>query len=215
MDRSPLAKLAPELRNRIYEIVLKSEKPLKISLPVRGHKRSTRNSSRKLPTLLSLVATCREVRDEALQMLYASNEFEIQTDHHAHLHQATTFEKFVEQIGTTNAKALRSVRLSQFEMATMSGRRRFEETLKSLMRVRAVAKLVPRCDVKVQCRLGEISSGRYSNPTGLVQLDLQDLGLPWEELGKAVLDGRAGRLYGTRLTGKAWVKEIRKKLAEV
>lgn len=60
---SPLLRLAPELRNRIYEFAaIEDDQPIKVQ-----------PSLRQPPFL----ATCHQIRDEALGIWYEANEFEV------------------------------------------------------------------------------------------------------------------------------------------
>ena len=75
-----LFKLQPELRNRIYELVLTSPTVYLLAL-FRFSKKKYAEDPRKLfpgfPVQPSLVRTCREIRGEALAMFYANNRFAI------------------------------------------------------------------------------------------------------------------------------------------
>ena len=73
MDASPLKKLPPELRNRIYERVL--SRPNGVQVRMKGDEPRAYYSSR------ALAATCRAVRSEALGIFWSINDFHITTHH--------------------------------------------------------------------------------------------------------------------------------------
>lgn len=69
MERSPLARLAPETRNYIYELVLDTDHSLLIA-KYNGGPRLHSTPGQQAPQL-SLVRTCRTIRNEATSMFYA------------------------------------------------------------------------------------------------------------------------------------------------
>ncbi|KAK1093912.1 hypothetical protein LTR48_001353 [Friedmanniomyces endolithicus] len=73
MDNSPFAKLAPELRNRIYELVLyvPGRSGIKVRLGNRGAQ--VKNAP------LALTKVCREIRADTVKMFYAVNAFTVYT----------------------------------------------------------------------------------------------------------------------------------------
>ncbi|KAK0854065.1 hypothetical protein LTS02_011678 [Friedmanniomyces endolithicus] len=73
MDNSPFAKLAPELRNRIYELVLYvlGRSGIKVRLGNRGAQ--VKNAP------LALTKVCREIRADTVKMFYAVNAFTVYT----------------------------------------------------------------------------------------------------------------------------------------
>ncbi|KAF2483330.1 hypothetical protein BDY17DRAFT_310361 [Neohortaea acidophila] len=66
MDRSPLGALAPELRNRIYELALYERRPVSIS--------------KNFWAEAALLRTCKQVRQEAELLFYSINDFIFVTD---------------------------------------------------------------------------------------------------------------------------------------
>ena len=79
METSPLAKLAPELRNILYELIFTQSQPIMLeykwqqgwrSLPERGAYRN----------VLAMTETCREIREECLALFYSSNDFVLMCD---------------------------------------------------------------------------------------------------------------------------------------
>jgi len=75
MDGSPLARLLPELRNRIYEFAL--FRPEGVLIPFSPSNRSY--LPRSPNAQLALTTVCREVRAETTLLFYAVNTFVLQT----------------------------------------------------------------------------------------------------------------------------------------
>jgi len=84
MDSSPFSKLAPELRNQIYALVLYEPEGIRLiqNLGVDPETYELNDDGRitarhKLCTrrLLALTTTCKEIRAECLKMFYATNTF--------------------------------------------------------------------------------------------------------------------------------------------
>jgi hypothetical protein len=67
MDQSTFAKLAPELRNQIWEPCVTAPSSIKI--------KDIANSDH-----LNITRTCRQIRAETLLMLYGTNTFELRID---------------------------------------------------------------------------------------------------------------------------------------
>lgn len=93
MERSPFAKLSPELRNQIYELVLRSNRA---TLELRDIK-----------TYNGLTQTCRQIRAESQPMLYAQNKFAFTTSNT----KLEKFSAFLEAIGAEIIPQIRSLRL--------------------------------------------------------------------------------------------------------
>ncbi|KAK5124133.1 hypothetical protein LTR85_001836 [Meristemomyces frigidus] len=77
MENSPFARLAPELRNRIFELALKSDDPIVIfeRYFYNGTVRLFGAEGQSRPT--SLFRTCKTIHNEAAQLFYAINTFEV------------------------------------------------------------------------------------------------------------------------------------------
>ena len=93
MDKSPFAKLSPELRNQVYELVLQSNRA---TLELRDMK-----------TYNGLTQTCRQIRAESQPMLYAQNKFAFTTSNT----QLAKFCAFLEAVGPAIIPQIRSLRL--------------------------------------------------------------------------------------------------------
>lgn len=106
MDTSPFAKLAPELRNCIYELVLKSARPFILSGGAYNtHSRKIDYHDQRHP--LSLAFVCRQIYAECVLIFYNINKFVL-------LGQPTfgsnnLFPVFRGAIGKVNSEALGSV----------------------------------------------------------------------------------------------------------
>lgn len=76
MENSPLGKLAPELRNDIYERVFEATECLTL-VRLNGHGAIVALDSNGARRALALTQTCKEMRTETLQMFYGTTAFEI------------------------------------------------------------------------------------------------------------------------------------------
>ena len=75
MDASPFAKLAPELRNHIYELVMSED--VHVCANKRRQRPAGLETSIYHPKSLGLSATCRQIQRESTQLFYARNDFYI------------------------------------------------------------------------------------------------------------------------------------------
>ena len=109
MDRSPLAKLPPELRNRIYDFTLTCDSPIKILCTTNPETRRLRAYSpiaaRNHP--LALTETCKQLHEECTQLFYAVNIFVFPASREEN--SLRFLDCFITTIGQKNALVLRSV----------------------------------------------------------------------------------------------------------
>ncbi|KAK4550268.1 hypothetical protein LTR36_003235 [Oleoguttula mirabilis] len=109
MDQSPLARLAPKLRKRIYKLVQEHEAPIMVSDPHRNS--SGENLSRH--HYLALMRTCRKVRAESLQLFYTTNTFAFEPGiwqyQNVEERSMVAFDSFRRAISGKSAAALRTV----------------------------------------------------------------------------------------------------------
>ena len=140
----------------------------------------------KLREPYALLATCRQIRKEATQLLYAINSFRIRGSSHDPKSQA--LRRFLGDISESNAHALRKVWL-HFSDEALAGLYNgddmsFEEKFaRQMLDLQSVAKYIPRCTLSVTIPL--------FHHTGLVAtkyLDLRDLDKPWEILDHQIED---------------------------
>lgn len=109
MDQSPLQKLPPELRNRIYELALLERLPIAVS---------THGPNEKATT--PLLQTCRQIRVEASAIYYSGNTFDIlpnykETDASAICTSAyDALAKWLENMPLEARNALRRIRISNW-----------------------------------------------------------------------------------------------------
>ncbi|KAK5738763.1 hypothetical protein LTR17_005698 [Elasticomyces elasticus] len=142
MDSSPLARLPRELRDTIYEQVLRHEYPLRLSRMEKGWW----NRYGDIVNSLGILRVCKQLYAEAALSLYSTNTFNLCNSFWA---KPSDFSEFLAEIGTTNARALRHV--------TLFSDAGFMNTLDPAFR-RAVdwvaqekleeGKLHPKCEVK-------------------------------------------------------------------
>ena len=103
MKHSPFSKLSPELRNRIYEYALKSDKPFDITTTAPcGKPRNKMSYIQGNP--LALATTCRVIKNECTQLFYANNTFKVTGDDTDHVFEL--LDKFCTTIGQANVDAL-------------------------------------------------------------------------------------------------------------
>ncbi|KAK5743990.1 hypothetical protein LTR17_002328 [Elasticomyces elasticus] len=127
MATSLLLSLCPELRNRIYEFVVCQEKPITIQDvnddPEYDDEVSKLSSNCTVAYPNALTRTCKAIHKEARTMFYFLNTFTFTCDHarcdFLFRYTISTVDLFLQQIGSRNQAALRSVR---FENSTYKAR---------------------------------------------------------------------------------------------
>lgn len=122
MEHSTLKPLLPELRLRIYHLVLWDPNPITIDFDYYG--RCTRIGGQH--HLLALTETCRFIRNEALPEFYAYNNFLALignlagtagfNDVHPPRYEGgiPRFRQWLEEIGFENAKRIRRIEIQSF-----------------------------------------------------------------------------------------------------
>lgn len=116
MDQSPLQTLPAEMRNNIYEPVLWQPGPVKVSI-IQEKPRLARSvfdtNTIKKPVIVGLPATCKELRQECLQLYLSVNHFRFRTMHFDRHREAgswmTTLMDWRSMIGLDQAKQIRHV----------------------------------------------------------------------------------------------------------
>ncbi|KAK4629645.1 hypothetical protein CLAFUW4_08310 [Fulvia fulva] len=112
MDKSPLGSLAPELRNRIYELVLAQDQPVYIIQTSRAYGKYKQDPHRSRRLEIAITQTCRLLRQESTKMFYGFNLFTFagpgQTAFGNPLNVALGF---LESIGEVNAFAVREIHI--------------------------------------------------------------------------------------------------------
>ena len=115
MENSPLARLPPELREYIYELVLRDPSHLTVHLSSGRPKLSQPSAFRHHP--LALAQTCAQLRDESLSIFFRINTFALETDHITTHHPGyglrtswlNTLRQWLDAIGDDNRRQLRDV----------------------------------------------------------------------------------------------------------
>ncbi|KAK4544202.1 hypothetical protein LTR36_004412 [Oleoguttula mirabilis] len=95
---SPLLALAPELRNMIYRSVLISADPIDISCE-------------DAATPPAILATCRQIKEEATSIYYGENTFSA-TEPPSTLPKAETYVRWLDRSGETNCRQVANFRLT-------------------------------------------------------------------------------------------------------
>ena len=211
MDDSSFGKLAPELRTRIYELVLIRPDPIKLrssSLrstpkpPKRLANRMRRNSRRRRhPFALSI--TCRLMHAECTQLAYARNIFNIPFD--APYSVGVQLQAFRLKIGPKNASALRNVILSIQLMNRSNFSGPLMESIKALQELQGNAKT--QCELRVQLTLIDLWP---SSRSVMLELRLRDLKGSWD---RCIQEAREDFLRQEGLAGISSVRDFRQEIA--
>lgn len=113
MDESPLAKLPPELRNRIYELALRQENPVRLHWTIWPEEKVHHmDATRSTPTILALTKTCRQIRQESNKLFYAVNRFIV--DCRRMELCSTLMDVLVQQLGKDNVVLAESIVLDTY-----------------------------------------------------------------------------------------------------
>ncbi|KAK5124200.1 hypothetical protein LTR85_001903 [Meristemomyces frigidus] len=108
---SRFGKLAPEIRNRIYELTLARPKPFLIGVnSVQKRLRQGRLKDDIRRDFRGLLLSCRVISAECAQLFYAANTFVFSGSNHKD--SADTLEYFSNKIGQVNMAALRQLALN-------------------------------------------------------------------------------------------------------
>ena len=161
MDGSPFGKLPPELRNRVYELVLANNEVFEITTTAFGpdfaRPRSTPQYVKMHP--VAMTVTCKKMRAECTQLFYSGNTFSFSFTADPCYHgpqnhskrELWIFSRFRKAIGTLNAAALRSIIIKFPEVSIYNGvdaqqtAARMHTTIKVL---RSSGFKIPHCVVK-------------------------------------------------------------------
>lgn len=198
MDKSPLARLAPEIRNRVYGLVL--QRPDAIVLTVNGRDcRISDNASHEW--LLALPATCKQLRDETTQMFYAQNTFQLQGQDSG----ASQLLAWQKAIGKEGRKALRliiidtgEVHQAAFDNTVMSAIWKLWSTTESL---RCQSNANPECGLRAKLVL----KPDYFSKDFEIDLDVHDIKGSRDTVLKALKHEVEMQEYGLVRGGLKWI----------
>lgn len=117
MDDSPFSKLAPELRNQIYDLALRHDTPiairwLRVPDTFRLHEPT---DEQRHP--LALTATCKQARQETLKLFGAANTFTLLYSG-LHAVYGRMLSKFWRTITPGNAKLISSITIDLCHLPT-------------------------------------------------------------------------------------------------
>ncbi|KAF7189273.1 hypothetical protein HII31_09426 [Pseudocercospora fuligena] len=180
MDKSPLQKLAPELRNRIYEAVLVSDSCLVTTCenawfgPI-------------LPTATQPLITkvCKQMREETLRLFYNSNTFQILlqipgNDANTPSKQTLDARNWLLKVDPECHKSVKILNLYlEFEVLCSA----FRDTLRNVTaELKLLSKLLHRCGYNSsRLQLTVVMDGYYGLDSylqrGIVEEWIQDIGL--------------------------------------
>lgn len=115
MDQSPLKKIAPELRNQIYELVLTASGPIAFRFSEKDQTWIC-DLKHRYGDLLAITETCRAIHSECKEMVYALNTFELKTPQGD---VYTAIDRFLPFIDHSAFALMRSI---VFDMETLDTR---------------------------------------------------------------------------------------------
>ncbi|KAK5115831.1 hypothetical protein LTR85_009425 [Meristemomyces frigidus] len=154
MDHSPLSRLPAELRNRIYELALHQDTPVR----ARFANQRPRLQFKYTDNALALVRSCKQIRAESAGLFCSANSFRIELNE-ASLYEVLTdastrmsitldpFTVFLAQLGPEKASLLNVVSLQLGETPTGSCKLRDDSDkgvlILLLRRVRRIASAYP------------------------------------------------------------------------
>ena len=173
MNESPFSKLAPELRNSVYELVMSDDSPVCITITEDG-KRVARDVDSSIAHGVALTATCKQMRDECTQLFYACNEF--------HFTSVEALDTFCEIIGPLNVKVMQSKPVYPFRITYFFGGsgpledRRLREALAYM---RLTMQQYPLTSAKAWATFRGGDQNVIYDMERL--LDVLDLELPWDK----------------------------------
>jgi len=168
MEASPLARLPPELRNRIYEFALSQPSPLATTWQPEVKKFTAFPPLAGRPSPLALTTTCRQVRIECLQLFYAVNDIVIGFEKHTceTKHVCSSLETMAELIGPANTAALHSLAVTLGKLEACSYRRLLL-AVNALRSSKAAASVTAPVFLRAMCV--------HRMKVTFVRLDMQDL----------------------------------------
>lgn len=123
MDRSPLRRLPPEIRNRIYQLVLVQPGGIFICATptfedaIWGGLEQTPPPMSAPPFMLSLLYTCKQVYQESIGMVYSMNTYTVAIWNWTKVSPITGFQDFIQRIGKQNSQALRHIKFETYLVA--------------------------------------------------------------------------------------------------
>ena len=174
MNRSPIAKLPAELRNRIYEYTVHYATPIVIEwFESTKTFRFTANDWNVFP--LALAGTCKRIRAECIQLFYTGNSFELIFRRHprrCHGERKDQLNRLLNLIGPANEAVLSSlaVRLEQMWCSTLRLNLR-----KVVGQALSVAKCRPALPLKVKVRLEYACRSMHASKELVLMLDVRAL----------------------------------------
>ncbi|KAK3719148.1 hypothetical protein LTR37_004712 [Vermiconidia calcicola] len=186
MDNSPLAKLPAELRNRIYLLALRNEQPIIVVVRSGGRPQEAYRRLYELRTPQALTLTCKQIRNESINMFYSANAFDIRT---STKQAALCLTRFCSMIRETDMKALRSITLSALTFKAGWNTEDFlMDFVDYVIEIHQASKRIPNSSITAILEVREGARGQYSK-VGSFNLDMRDLGKPWtatcEQIEKA------------------------------
>lgn len=186
MEHSPFAKLARELRNKIYEYALDQEAPFVIA-PYTVPRGGEQFLGSDRTHALALTETCKEINYECRKLFYNINSFTIKGINTRHVFKRLI--EFSKAIGEDNTSALRSVildigtlPLTSFEEACNT----FDELQKFLARIET-DRASWNCSFRGRANFAFLAPRRRP-AVFMLDLDFEDIEKSWEDNTEAIRD---------------------------
>lgn len=148
MAYSLFARLPPELRNAVYEVVLIQPKPIALLIRNINGVRGAQQRDKTGTSSIGLLFTCRLIHTESLPVFYGSNTFELLANQET---APQALRNFVDN--TTVLSNLRLLKQLQVNIGTLFTNQRSDCTEVELVSVLSAAQrltiLLPHCNVRV------------------------------------------------------------------
>ena len=209
MEASPFVTLAPELRNRIYDLALSEYEAIIIDKDYRKdgiYVVYPKQSMSLFLRGLALTYTCKQLREECTRLFYACNKFVVDDG-------LSILDKFVAMIGEQNAKALGSVELRYLGTVDFEwdngGPDDCIKCANKLAALRRRTKQQGWSEVRATVKIFGRGSFR------ILGFDVVDLGEPWDELEASLRHGVQGLNEGDTRTIREAMREWREMLKTI
>lgn len=207
MERSPLTRLPPELRNRIYELVLRSDDTIEImDNGIVNGRLALYSRDAAESRILALTITCGKVRAECLQLFYSVNTFLFNAQWTLNADKLRCMHIFRRIIGDQNAAALRNVAFSTSYEPKLSGQPRQEKLATVMTQLYKHARKDTGCSYRLDLTIKPLIRGsatllrRRGRPAVVVKMDMLEFekscGAAMQIVGASDLGGVDAGLMG-------------------
>jgi hypothetical protein len=186
MDKSPLGTLPPELRNRIYELVLPWPTPFKIGYNVWRDISLAYGDEARFSRPTALLRTCIQIRNECRGVFFATNTFELEARNEQMIVEIP--RHFLRKLGDKNSAMLRQVSVLYLRnpISMRIGDHRHPQhkiLLRRMKELRKNTSHLKNCSIKVIFKSDFYAIEAFSLQGLPLHLtcNLRDFGQPWNE----------------------------------